>query len=216
MTVPAQLSAVVEQVARPRNLAGDGGANPTPRLQSSEWWVVPIPHAEAVALTVAWHYSRSASNTSVYRFGLERRDNPLLRWGTSVWGLMSPGASKSVAGDSWGGVLACSRLCVDPNAPKNAASFLLAHSRRQIDRARWPVLVSYADTRLGHTGAIYRADGWTFDRSTPAGDVWIGPNGEQRGRKRGPHNLSVPEMRARGFSLAPSFPKLRFVHRAVA
>jgi hypothetical protein len=61
------------------------------------------------------------------------------------------------------GPLMLTRFVLDPEAPKNSASFFLRHSVRLIDRTTWPVLVSYADTGRGHTGAIYRAAGWTHD-----------------------------------------------------
>ena len=83
---------------------------------------------------------------------------------------------------------------------------------RLIDRSRWPVLVTYADTRLGHTGAIYKATNWRCDGEVPAGDVWIGKGGEQRGRKRGPRTLLASEMRELGFIRASPMPKIRYVH----
>lgn len=60
--------------------------------------------------------------------------------------------------DRWREVPALSRLAIEPEAPRNAASFLLSRSRQLIDREAWPVLVTYADQWRGHTGAIYRAD----------------------------------------------------------
>ena len=134
--------------------------------------------------------------------------------GAALWIPPTRTAGEAVAGDAWAGVLALSRLVVAPEMPTNAASFLLGGSMRQIDRDRWPVLLTYADTRQGHTGAIYRATNWTCDGPVPAGDVWIDGTGRQRGRKRGNRTLSAAEMRAAGFERAPAAPKIRFVHRA--
>jgi hypothetical protein len=74
-------------------------------------------------------------------------------WQTAVFGMRRYGCLP----------LQLARLVVVPDAPKNAASFLLRHSMNLIDRERWPVLLTYADTGEGHTGAIYEATGWRFD-----------------------------------------------------
>lgn len=31
---------------------------------------------------------------------------------------------------------------------------------RAIDRSRWPVLVTYSDESVGHTGHVYKCSGW--------------------------------------------------------
>lgn len=179
-------------------------------ILKDEWSVESISHADAVACVESWHYAAGASNTSVARHGLFSLGGELC--GAALWMPPTPAAGKAVAGDEWRGVLSLSRLVVAPDLPTNAASFLLGRSMRMVDRKRWPVLLTYADTRLGHTGAIYRATNWTDQGEVPAGDVWIGPDGQQRGRKRGGRNLTADEMRALGFRRAPNLPKRRFVH----
>lgn len=109
-------------------------------------------------------------------------------------------------------MLALSRLAVAPDVPTNGASFLLGRAMRMLDRDRWPTLLTYADTAEGHTGAIYRATGWVCLGPVPAGDVWVGPDGRQMGRKRGGHTLTVDQMRAAGYERKPAAPKIKFVH----
>lgn len=174
----------------------------------------PIAHAEAVNFCLLWHYSKTAPNTGTYVHGLAL--GYFTHLGATIWLPPTKPAAVSVAGDDWRSVLCLSRLVVAPEAPKNSASFLLAGSRRLIDRKRWPVLLTYADTALGHTGAIYLADNWTFLGETAGGDTWVGPDGEQRGRKRGGRNLSVAEMRSAGFERRPAAPKRKFVHEVAA
>lgn len=183
----------------------------SPLRKRDGWTVVPIDHSEAVNFCRLWHYAKSAPNTGTYVHGLAFGDFEHL--GATVWLPPTKPAAVSVAGDGWRGVLCLSRLVIAPEAPKNAASFLLAGSRRRVDRRRWPVLLTYADTAMGHTGAIYLADNWTYLGETAGGDTWVGPDGEQRGRKRGGRNLTVAEMRAAGFERRPSAPKRKFVHR---
>lgn len=185
-------------------------------MRADEWTVDPIiSHGDAVAIVERLHYSRSASNTSTYRHGLYRAGNDALRelFGAALWQPPTRTAAESVAGEGWRGVLCLSRLVVAPEVPVNGASFLLGRSMKMIDRVRWPVLLTYADTAHGHTGAIYKATNWTSLGPTSAGDVWVGASGRQRGRKRGGRTLTAVEMVDAGFTRLPSLPKIKFVHR---
>lgn len=171
-----------------------------------------VAHGEALAAIYAWHYSKSAPNTG-QTFGLFRRaDLPLAPlMGAALWLPPTRRAAEAVAGDDWRGVLSLSRLVASPDAPRNAASFLLSASMRLLDRKRWPVLLTYADTRHGHTGAIYKATGWQLDAITNAGSYFV-KDGRQVGRKRGKRNIPVAQLRAEGYEEIRS-DKLRFVHR---
>jgi hypothetical protein len=186
-------------------------------LRSDEWRVTTCPARDASELVRRYHYSHSTANTCVASHGLYREAEGILSplYGAALWMPPLPPAGRAVVreGEDWRGVLVLSRLVVHPDVPTNGASFLLGRSMQLIDRDRWPVLLTYADTRLGHTGAIYKATNWELEGEVAGGDVWIGPNGEQRGRRRGPKVLSADEMRAEGFERAPAAPKLRFVHR---
>lgn len=187
------------------------------RLRAAEWTVRPCGRSDVVPLLELHHYARGAANTCVASHGLYRVDEGVLGqpYGGALWMPPTVRAAQAIAGEGedWRGVLVLSRLVVAPDVPANGASFLLGASMRLLDRDRWPILATYADTRHGHTGAIYRATNWCCDGEVKAGDVWIGPDGEQRGRKRGRRNLSAAEMRAAGFERAPAAPKLRFTHR---
>lgn len=166
----------------------------------------------------AWHYSRGAPNTSTHRHGLYERDaEPLgVPFGVAIWiPPTKPAAQANSHGHPWTGVLALSRLVVAPGLPTNAASFLLGRSMRLIDRHRWPVLLTYADINMGHTGAIYKATNWDCDGEVPAGDVWL-LDGRMCGRKRGGRTYTRAEMEAMGAERMPAAGKIRFVHVAKA
>lgn len=190
--------------------------NKPERLQKNEWCVMPIPsHGEAKQLITKWHYSKGVANTSTYRHGLYRKSDGVLTgeaWGVALWIPPTKNAALSVS-DNWQGVLALSRLCVSPDAPPNAASFLIGGSMKLIDRQRWPVLLTYADTFHGHTGAIYKATNWIELGPVAAGDTWVDQTGRQMGRKRGGRTLTAQEMREQGFTRLPLMPKIKFVHR---
>ena len=183
-------------------------------LRSGEWEVRPIEHAEGKAFIEQHHYSRSAANTSTVKHGLYR-DGEMC--GAILWMPPTKVTAQSVVRGTrfdWRQVLSCSRLAVHPDTPHNAASHLLGRSMRAIDREKWPALVTYADTGHGHTGSIYRATNWIcFGEVPPShGGIWIGPDGEQRGPKRGNRTLTVAEMKALGFTRLPNSPKIKFVH----
>ena len=112
--------------------------------------------------------------------------------------------------ENWQGVLCLSRLVILPEVPKNAASFLLAGSRKLIDRQVWPCLVTYADEMQGHTGAIYLADNWQYSGDTQPEGVWQ-INGRMVARKAGPHTRTRTEMESLGATLIGKSVKHKFV-----
>lgn len=70
-------------------------------------------------------------------------------------------------------VLELNRLWVHDDQPRNTESWFMAQALRQ---APSRILVSYADTREGHLGYVYRAANWNYagwtdmDRKTPRYD----------------------------------------------
>jgi hypothetical protein len=187
-------------------------------LRRGEWLVHPIPeHDEAARLIRSWHYAGGTPNTSTYRHGLYAAVGwPLTGepYGVALWLPPAKPAAVSVAGEAWRGVLTLSRFALDPGVPANGASFLLGRSMRMIDRDRWPILLTYADTSEGHDGAIYRATNWTCLGPVPAGDVWIDAAGRQAGRKRGRFTYTIAQMLALGYERKPAAPKVKYVHIA--
>ncbi len=188
----------------------------TEGFRKGDWCVRSMSkHGEAEALIRAFHYSASCPNTSTYRHGLYlTADGEIaLAYGAALWIPPTRSAATAIAGeDDCEGVLSLSRFVIVPDVPKNAASFLLGRSMRQIDRRVWPVLVTYADTNLGHTGGIYKATNWRCDGPVAAGDTWRTPGGQMVGRKRGRFTRTVAGMLSQGFVRQPSAPKIRYVH----
>ena len=184
---------------------------PVENLRRGEWLVMAIDHDRAVEFIEDMHYAQGAPNTSVARHGLFRNGSSELV-GVAMWLPPTKNAARTVAGEEWRSVLALTRLALHDDVPTNGASFLLGASMRQLDRRRWPWLLTYADSSQGHLGMIYKATNWTYLGPWPAGDTWVNAEGEQRGRKRGGRNLSVGEMRAGGFEKRPAGVKHKYVH----
>lgn len=172
------------------------------RLDRQEWRVGPVSHRDAIAFITEEHYALGAPNTAVVRTALYPMVNDRIR-GIALWLPPTRNAALSVNQVNPGGVLALSRLCVASDVPANGASFLLGRSMRTIDRERWPILLTYADTAYGHTGAIYLATNWTRLGEVPGADAWALPTGERRGRKRGDRNLTAAEMREARRAIRP-------------
>ncbi len=191
-----------------------GGSIPTPALfRKGDWWVSDVPHALAASLTRRWHYSRGCSITSVYAHGLFPRN---AFWdeecrGVALWMPPTKVAAQTVSKDNWRGVLALSRLAIADEIPCNAESYLIRHSMQQIDRSRWPCLVSYADEWQEHKGTIYRAAGWTFVGKTKPARTYV-INGRMVCKKAGPKTRSHSEMLALGAECIGKFARLKFVH----
>lgn len=183
------------------------------RLRKQDWVVRTIKLATARRLVEAHHYSRGASNTATYRHGLFHHtattEGECL--GVAWWIPPTKSAALATYPDNWQGVLALSRLAIDPSVPRNACSFLIARSMRLVDRQRWPCLVSYADEWQGHTGAIYKAANWTeVGKTAPEPTYQL--DGRMIARKAGPKTRTRKEMEDLGAVMIGRFSKTKFIH----
>ena len=197
----------------------DGGSIPTSplqRLRKKDWIVADADRDVARRLIKRHHYAKGTSNTAVHVHGLFPAG---WSWheqcvGVAWWLPPTRAAAEAWAGDLWEGVLALSRLAIQPGVPSNACSFLVSKSARLIDRDRWHTLVSYADEWRGHTGAIYMAAGWEYCGKTEPTPCYV-INGRMTARKS-TKTRTHAEMIALGAELLGHFPKSRFVLRRSA
>lgn len=97
------------------------------------------------------------------------------------------------------------RLYLLDDVPKNAETWLIGKSVKEIKRRRKDVqfLVSYADPSAGHVGTIYRAANWKDDGATDAGrktprcDYYDARNGKKYGRRGNMPTDAIVERRPR-------------------
>lgn len=185
------------------------------RLRKGEWRIGDVEQQVALALIRAHHYAKNGPNTASYRHGLFRvgEDAPC---GVALWLPPPPQGAKSAAawaGESdWHRVLALSRLAIAPGVPGNAASFLIGASIREIRKAaRYTVLLTFADSYRGHTGAIYRATNWTYCGETKPYWTWVADDGMLVSKKMGPTNRGIVEMMALGYQRLGPHIKHRFI-----
>lgn len=188
-----------------------------PPARARDWEVRDLDRNVAARLIAAEHYSKGSAKQAAYIHGLfpagelwEERAA-----GAAHWMPPTQAVALCLLPSFPSGVLALSRLAVLEEVGGNGATILLARSMRLIDRERWPVLVTYADSWRGHTGGIYKATGWTFDGETAPKPVWV-LGDRMISTKAGPKTRTVAEMRALGAELVGHFPKLRFVQRRPA
>lgn len=149
---PEPSSAVeVQRVARlPFQAEGDG-SSPIPRLHFTT-----ATAAEVASLLASEHYLGPIYRASYAFAGWV--DDELV----AAMVFAQPTARMLPADGSW---LELVRWCLTPDAGKNAGSRMMAWVARYL-RAHAPrvtTLVSYSDPSRGHTGALYRASGWTDD-----------------------------------------------------
>jgi hypothetical protein len=132
--------------------------------------VAPCAKKIAAAAVIEHHYLHRKPNIS-HAFGLYL--------GSTLVGVVTFGvpASRhlqlSACRDHPEQVIELNRLWVSDSMPKNSESWFVSRALRQLPAM---IVVSYADTREGHVGYIYRAlsfryAGWTdMDRKTPRYD----------------------------------------------
>jgi len=132
--------------------------------------VAPIEKREAQALIVENHYLHRKTGIS-YAVGLYEDDEPV---GVVTFGCPpSRHLQISACASDPGLVVELNRLWVHDRCPRNTESWFLARALHLLPPL---IVVSYADTRYGHFGHVYRAAnfhyaGWTdMERKTPRFD----------------------------------------------
>ena len=182
-------------------------------LNRREWTVRKIPHALAREFISEHHYARGAANTSVARYGLYHQEGSDLLG--AVLYMPPPGqAAKTLHPAAPQSVLGLSRLALAPEAPKNAASFLISQTTRRLPE-RYEVIATWADTARGHVGTIYQAVNWRYRGVTKPAPMFRDPDGVMVSQKRGPKNYTVTQMLEMGCELVGRFVRHKYVlHRS--
>lgn len=180
------------------------------RLRKEDWFVDQCDFITAQQLVSQHHYARGGSNTFVYLHGLfYKYDHEC--YGVAWWLPPTRVACESVNKTQWQKVLSLTRMVIAPGVPKNAASFLLAHSLRLIEKdGRFVSLVTYADESQGHEGRVYRAANWEYVGRTGPYPRWLDKNGKQVARKA-TKNRNDATMLSLGHTKAGSFYKHKYI-----
>jgi hypothetical protein len=147
--------------------------------------VLPINNFEVEPWLLEKHYAKRMCPIS-FAFGLYD-DEQLV--GVVTYGVpASPFLCMGVCGiDNKNKVLELNRLCLNDGV-KNGASFLVSKSLQMLPKPT--IVVSYADTSMGHIGYIYQASNFLFTGTTKERTDMAGEDG-----KHSRHNLGNSENR---------------------
>lgn len=172
-----------------------------------EWSVRVVTLELAQRIVEQYHYAKSGSSWRVYTFGLFLRKDPNC-WGVTWW---IPAPKLSVDKYNPGGyktTLILSRMVVHPLVPTNGASFLLGASQRRIAQVgRYDMLMTYADTWRGHSGAVYRAANWHYEGMSEPTAIWLDTDGVLASAYCNGRKLPNAKMQERGYRFHGYFPK---------
>lgn len=119
--------------------------------------VRPIDYQTAMDTVVKNHYLHRRCPCSM-AFGLFKGDDLM---GVVTYGVpCSSTLLKGICGeDEMHNVYELNRLWIHPDVPKNAASYLVSRTLRQLDKE---IVVSFADTSVGHVGYVYQASNFLY------------------------------------------------------
>ncbi len=181
-----------------------------PVLSKHEWFVKPCDRQAAADLIAQYHYSGSTSAFAIATFGLFHQDTPDIARGCTWWlpAMVTPSVER--LGIDRDNIVSLARLVVEPDAPKNAATFMLMRSMKQLDKW-WQAAVTYADTWQGHTGGIYKAAGWLYDGMTDPRPVYLTAEGQMTAERKGDVTYTHKEMLAMGHTFLGRYEKHRYV-----
>lgn len=137
--------------------------------------VKPIKKYETKSWLIKKHYAKRMPSIC-FAFGLY--DKSVLV-GVCTYG-MSPSStlSESIAGEKYKkSVLELNRLVVNDGLPKNSLSFFVSQTIKMIPKNT--IVVSFADTNMGHTGYIYQATNFVYTGLTSNTSKLIDKDGNE-------------------------------------
>ncbi len=120
----------------------------------------PTTIAAVGVLFKRFHAYGSTGKVQTYAFAVFENDAPVAAF---VWQPPPPQAAKAVCSALPCGVLSLSRMVAVPHDERELRHIskpLRYQMHRMVDRTRWPVLVTYSDESVGHTGHVYKCSGW--------------------------------------------------------
>jgi hypothetical protein len=158
-TKHAETAAVIAELsATIRRLSNGGGTERRERAASLDRYTVEtITEAQALPLIVEHEWLGTAGQATIF-VGLFAPTRELQ--GVACFGHGSTGAIRQRIGAK---ALCLVRGCCTPEAPANAASFLINNACRLMHRLTGVArFFAYCDPMAGEYGGVYQAAGWTY------------------------------------------------------
>jgi len=127
-------------------------------IMSKLWTVIGIPPKQTYPWLMRKHYAKRIPNI-MYSYGLFING---VAQGIITYGMPpSPFLASGICGEKYAScVIELNRLCVNEGHDKNIPSYLVSRSLRMLPRPS--IVVSYADTSMGHIGYVYQASNWIY------------------------------------------------------
>ena len=124
----------------------------------NKYKITKIKNEECKEWFLHKHYAKRLPSVS-YAFGLyiENVLSGVCSFGRPMSPSLTKGAFNGLYQDNF---LELNRLVIDEGKNKNALSYFVAHSLKQLPKPN--VIVSYADTSQNHHGYIYQATNWIY------------------------------------------------------
>lgn len=128
-------------------------------VSKDDYYIDRIAPSLAQDICIRKHYLHRKSPCS-HSFGLFNRATESIV-GVVIYGTpAASGLRKGICGpDHAFNVLELTRLWVEDGVPKNAASMLVGGTLKLLDKE---IVVSFADTSVGHVGYVYQATNWIY------------------------------------------------------
>lgn len=132
------------------------------------WFVKKVSRSDIKEFIEKWHYSKSINGCkSNYCYALYDHEEKIK--GALFYGGMAMTNQWKKYGERENDVIELRRLCCVNDTPKNAESFLIGRSLRELkkdwcgktpgshNKLSGKVVVTYADKEYGHVGIVYKA-----------------------------------------------------------
>lgn len=176
-------------------------------MKNERKWPIPrrCSRADVMPLIKRFHAYKSLGQFGELWACFSSEGEPLAAF---AWQPPPHAAAKSVSPGCPTAVLSLSRMVAVPKAERDwhISKPLRWLMRKGIDRSRWPVLLTYADTGAGHSGHVYVCSGWKL-HGTSNRIYYVDGEGRRQARYTNGGKL-VPGLKKGGTTVLK-----RFVHR---
>ncbi len=170
----------------------DSGSTPTSPLQLR---IKRISKPEATEIYKKWHYLGEQDFLSSINFGA------FIDW--NCYGALSfgpcsaPNMDDIYSVDNQYGFFEIKRLAMDDKCPKNSESRFIAISIKLLRKIMdVKIIITYADTSVGHKGTIYKASGFEYKGLTAKKtDFYVDGKLQTRGKTKGINGIWKPRSR---------------------
>lgn len=183
-------------------------------------YTVIIPRAEALKVTEKYHYLKGVSSAGKCVGAYDKgRLVAVVVWANPL----SEAVRSQICGEEYKHlVVELQRLCLVPDCPFPASQIVsqsiktLNDWQRHNEYGEFKILISFADSRVGHHGGVYQSMSWLYCGQSHQGNdgkIRVDENGHIRARRNDGVNISDAEALKRGWKIVsiPKTHKYRYV-----